>query len=43
MSCTRKQNGNFIPSRGGGAVGQSVRTASGRFGVRIPATADLSR
>ena len=30
-------------NRGGGAVGESVRLASGRLGVRIPAATDLSR
>ena len=30
-------------NRGGGAVGYSIRRASGRLGVRIPATADTSR
>ena len=30
-------------SRGGGAVGESVRPASGWLGVRIPAAKDLSR
>ena len=29
--------------RGGGALGKSVRPASGRLGVRIPAGTDLSR
>ena len=29
--------------RGGGAVGNSVRPASGRLAVRIPAATDLSR
>ena len=29
--------------RGGGAVGYSVRPASGRLGVRIPAATDPSR
>ena len=30
-------------NRGGGAVGKSVRLASGRLRVRIPAATDLSR
>ena len=29
--------------RGGGAVGKSIRLASGKFGVRIPAATDLIR
>ena len=31
-----------LKNRGGGAVGYSVRLASGRLGVRIPAATDLS-
>ena len=33
----------LIRSRSGGAVGKSVRTTSGRFGVRIQDATDLSR
>ena len=38
---------NYLPflfgGHGGGAVGSSVRLASGNLGVRIPAAKDLSR
>ena len=34
---------SIILDRGGGAVGLSVRLASGRSGVRIPAATGLSR
>ena len=33
----------IIKERGGGAVSYSIRPASGRFGVLIPAATDLSR
>ena len=36
------QLSNREGDRGGGAVGQSIRLASGRLGVGIPAATDLS-
>ena len=36
-------NSCMFVGRSGGAVDKSVRPASGRFGVRIPAVTDLSR